>query len=145
MALSLPKPSSLLKLPIFDDVDDKLFASELLYLDIINEHAPVKNFHVRGNQVPFMTEECRKYIRQRTKLWKTFTHDCTDVNYALYQRQRYKCFSLRRKVIKAYFVSKLEAQDPNQFWNTYRLFLQSKNSRQANDICWRKMGHFLKI
>ena len=58
---------------IFDDVDDKLFAFESLYLDIINEFAPVKNFHVRGNQVPFVTEEWRKSIRQRNKLWKKFT------------------------------------------------------------------------
>ena len=35
---------------IFDDVDDKLFAFESLYLDIINEFAPVKNFHVRGKR-----------------------------------------------------------------------------------------------
>jgi len=48
---------------VFDDVDDKLFAFESLYLDIINEHAPIKKFHARGNQVPFMTEQWRKSIR----------------------------------------------------------------------------------
>ena len=34
-------------------MDDKLFAFESLYLDIINEQAPIKKFHARGNQVPF--------------------------------------------------------------------------------------------
>lgn len=47
---------------IFDDVDDKLFAFESLYLDVINEHAPVKKFHASGNQVPFMKEQWRKSI-----------------------------------------------------------------------------------
>jgi len=42
---------------VFDDVDDKLFAFESLYVDITNEHVPIKKFHVRGNQVPFMTEQ----------------------------------------------------------------------------------------
>ena len=60
-------------LDVFYDVDDKLFAFETLYLDIINEQATIKKFHVRGNQVPFMTEQWRKSIRHRNKLWKIFT------------------------------------------------------------------------
>ena len=48
----------------FHDVNDKLFAFESLYLDIINEHAPLKLFQVRGNQVPFVNEQWRKAIRQ---------------------------------------------------------------------------------
>ena len=42
---------------LLDDVDDKLHAFELLYLDILNEHAPLKQVHARGNQVPSMTED----------------------------------------------------------------------------------------
>ncbi|RMX52224.1 hypothetical protein pdam_00007977 [Pocillopora damicornis] len=55
-------------------------------------------------------------------------HDCTDANYALYQKQRNKCTSLRRKVIKAYFLNKSETENLNEFWNSYRPFLQSKKS-----------------
>jgi hypothetical protein len=42
---------------IFDDVDDKLFVFESLYMDVVNEHAPLKRVHVMGNQVPFMTKQ----------------------------------------------------------------------------------------
>ena len=129
---------------IFDDVDDKLFVFESLYLDIVNEHAPLKNFHVRGNQVPFMTEQWRKAIRHRNKLWKKFTHDRTDAHYALYKEQRNKCTSLRRKAIKAYFLRKSETANPNDFWNTYRPFLQSKKSKQANDILLEEKGELIK-
>ena len=80
---------------VFDNVDDKLFAFESLYLDIINEQAPIKKFHARGNQVPFMTEQWRKSIRHKNKLWKKFTYDRTDANYALYRKQRNKCTSLK--------------------------------------------------
>ena len=70
---------------VFDDVNDKLFAFESLYLelylDIKNEHATLKLFHVRGNQVPFMNEQWRKAIRHRNKLWKKVTHDRTDAHY----------------------------------------------------------------
>ena len=42
---------------VFDDIDDKLYAFEQLYSDILDEHAPVKQTHIRGNQVPYMTED----------------------------------------------------------------------------------------
>lgn len=47
---------------VFDDVDDKNYAFEKLYIDVLNEHAPLKvlkQVHVRGNQVPFMNEQWR--------------------------------------------------------------------------------------
>ena len=99
---------------------------------------------MRGNQVPFITEQWRKSIRHRKKLWKKFTHDRADVNYALYQKQRNKCTSLTRKVIKAYSLNEFETENLNEFWNTYRPFLQSKKSRQANDISLEENKEFIK-
>ena len=58
---------------VFDDIDDKQYVFESLYLDIVNEHAPQKQAHIRGNQIPFMNEQWRKAIRHRNKLWKKFT------------------------------------------------------------------------
>ncbi|PFX22317.1 putative RNA-directed DNA polymerase from transposon X-element [Stylophora pistillata] len=49
---------------IFDDVDDHAWAFGKLFLDIANEHAPIKQFHIRGGQVPYMTPEWRRAIRQ---------------------------------------------------------------------------------
>ena len=72
---------------VFEDVDDKLFAFGTLFREVLDDHGPLKQFHVRGNQVPYMTEEWRKAIRNR--LWKS--------NYNLYKAQRNKCTSLRRK------------------------------------------------
>ena len=102
---------------VFDDVDDKLYAFEQLYLDILDEHAPVKHTHLRGNQVPYMTEE----IRHCNKSWKVFMRDRTDCNYELYKRQRNKCTSLRRKAIKEHFKKKSERgrENPREFWHTY--------------------------
>ena len=38
---------------LFDEVDDKLYAFEQLYYEILNEHAPLKQTIVRGKQVPY--------------------------------------------------------------------------------------------
>ncbi len=119
---------------VFDNVDDKYYAFESLYLDILNEHAPLKQVHVRGNQVPFMTEQWRKAIRRRNKLRKQFIRERTDANYAIYKAQRNKCTSLRRKAIKDYFLKKTEADNPREFWNAYRPSMRSRKTKQANVI-----------
>ena len=36
---------------IFEDVDDKLFVLKTLFTEVLNEHAPLKQFQVRSNQV----------------------------------------------------------------------------------------------
>ena len=107
---------------------------ESLYLDILNKHAPQKQTHTRGNQIPFMNEQWRKAIRDRNKLWKKFTHQRTDANYAEYKKQRNKFTSISRKAIKDHFKNKSETDNPRAFWEAYRPFMHSRSSKQANDI-----------
>ena len=97
-------PSSIVD--VFDEVDDKLYAFEQLYSEILNEHAPLKQTVVRGNQIPYMTEQWRRAIRHRNKLWRLFIRDRTDTNYDQYKIQRNICTSLKRKAIKEHFVKK---------------------------------------
>ena len=85
---------------VFEDVDDKLFVFETLFTEVLDDHALLKQFHVRGNQVPYMTKEWQKALRYRNRLWRKFTKDRTDGNYQLYKTQRNLCTSLRRKAIK---------------------------------------------
>lgn len=115
---------------LFDDVNDKLFAFEQLYNDTLDEHAPLKQTIVRGNQVPYMNEQWRKAIRHRNKLWRKFTKYRTDTNYKQYKIHRNKCTSLRRKAIKGDFLKKsTSSENPREFWNAYRPFLHGKQSR----------------
>ena len=81
-----------------------------------------------------MTEEWRKAIRHRNKLWRIFRRKRTDENYEQYKRQRNKCTSLRRKAIREHFRRKSsESENPREFWSAYRPFLNSK-TKQANNI-----------
>ena len=119
---------------LFDELDDKAYAFEQLFLGVINEHAPMKQTMIRGNQVPYMTEQWRKAIRHRHKLWKKFTCNRTDANYEAYKSQRNTCTSLRRKAIKQHFLRKsVETVNPREFWSTFRPFLHT-TTKQANDI-----------
>ena len=50
--------------------DDKLYAFELLFHTIIDQHAPLKQAHLSSGQVPYLTDEWRKAICHRNHLWK---------------------------------------------------------------------------
>ena len=81
---------------LFDELDDKVYAFEQLFLlSVLNENAPIKQTMIRGNQVPYMTEQWRRVIRHRYKLWKKFTLNRTDANYEAYKTQRNAYTSLR--------------------------------------------------
>ena len=114
-----------------DEVDDKLYVFQQLYHEI---HAPLKQTIVRGNQVPYMTEQWPKAIRHKNKLWRLLMRDRTDANYDHYQIQRNICTSLRRKALIEHFVkNSSEPENQREFWNAYRPFLHGK-TKQANDI-----------
>ena len=111
---------------LFDELDDKVYAFEQLFVGVINEHAPMKQTMIRGNQVPYMTEQWRKVIRHRHKLWKKFTCNRTDANYEAYKSQRNSCTSLRRKAIKQHLLKKAaETVNRREFWSTFRPFLHT--------------------
>lgn len=97
---------------VFDDIDDKIFVFESLYNQVLNDHAPIKQFQMRGNQVPYMTDERRKSIRYENMLWKRFINDRTDTNCASYKLQRSRCTLLRRKAIGNFFAKRSEFENP---------------------------------
>ena len=101
----------------FDELDDKLYAFEQFFLlSVLNEHAPIKQTMIRGNQVPYITEQWRRAIRHRNKLWKKFTRNRTDAKYEAYKTQRNTCTSLRRKAIKQHFARKIaDTEQPREF------------------------------
>ena len=39
---------------LFDELDDKVYAFEQLFLSVLNEHAPIKQTMIPGNQVPYI-------------------------------------------------------------------------------------------
>ena len=104
----------------------KLFTFESLYNEVLNDHAPIKQFEMRGNQLPFMTQEWGTSIRNKNKLWKRFVKDRTDTNYASYKLLRNSCTSLRLKAIRGFFAEKSQAVNPREFWNVYRPFLHEE-------------------
>ena len=112
-----------------DIFDDKLFVFESLYMDVVNEHVPLKRVHVRGNQVPFMTKQWREEIRYRNRLWKKYMHERTDENYVKYKVQRNICTTLREKLLRTSFERKTYQIVQENFGMSIDRFCSKKVSR----------------
>ena len=51
---------------IFDHIDNKLHAFDLLFNEILDHHAPIRSIKVHGKQNPCITEETRELMKSRT-------------------------------------------------------------------------------
>ena len=52
-------------LDVFDDVNDKLFAFNELFCDIMDKYAPIKKIKLRGRPLPYVTDEIRHLMKVR--------------------------------------------------------------------------------
>ena len=105
-----------------------------------NLHAPVLSaspcFRIRGGQVPYMTQQWRRAIRLRNRLWKKYFKQCTESTWLDYKKQRNICTSLWRKAIAGYFHNKAKVSEakPQEFWKLFAPIFKSKCSGHTNDI-----------
>ena len=72
---------------------------------VLDNHAPRKKKHIRGNPKPFMNKILSKAIMQRTCFRNKFLKNPTDENRYIYTKQRNSRVSLSRKEKKTYFAS----------------------------------------
>ena len=111
-----------------DDPNDNNELIRDLFSKIMNKHAPLKKKPLRGNQGPFKDKELRKAIYDRSILRIRFCKTPTEENEKLYEKQRNKCVSIRKKSIKNYFkkiVNETIVTNRN-FWKIISLFLTNK-------------------
>ena len=73
-----------------------------VYIENVNNFAPIKRKYTRGNQMCFMTKELFKEITTRSRLRNNFLKNRTEGNTIRYTKQRNKCASLRRAKKKYY-------------------------------------------
>ena len=121
---------------VFDDVDDKYWSVSVLYNDVVNENAPLKQRTLRNDQIPYMHSELRKqmYRRNMAKNKHLENRKSVVLRYK-YVVERNKTTSMRREAIKAYFLSKCSKMaSPRDFWQCVRPFLSDKGSKQNNII-----------
>ena len=62
---------------IFDDVDDKLNTFNLIFHDILDSHAPIKEVKIRSRPNPCVTKEIRALMKTRD-YWRKLARKTND-------------------------------------------------------------------
>ena len=87
-----------------DGVNNNTYhAFEDTYLRILNNHAPLKQKYIRGNDQPFMNKTMRKAIMIRTKLRNIHLRNPTVENGMMFRRQRNYCVKLLKQTKINYY------------------------------------------
>ena len=102
----------------------------------MEEHAPLKQKTLRGNQAPFMNKNLRKSIYTRSRLKNNFNKNSTNENKVRYKKQRNFCVNLRKKAIKEHFkkITDSGIVENKTFWQTVQPFIKNKGGLNNNNI-----------
>ena len=94
-------------LEIFDDVDDKLHASDLLFNEILDHHTPIRSIKVRGKPNPCITEETRELMKSRNYWRKRARRTDNPADWSTYKNlkrevRKFSAMSLRSAAEKTF-------------------------------------------
>ena len=88
---------------IFEDPDDKAEVFNLLFLDILDQHAPVRTVRVKKKPSPWITKAIRKEMDKRNRLFRFYRRNPTDTAWDIYKAQWNRVVWLQRKAKFDYF------------------------------------------
>ena len=110
--------------------------------DIINEHLPIKKMRFRDKDVPYITSEWKKAIRQKRKFARKFAKEKSAENWELKERYRNEATKQRRNAIKDYWKQKaVELKDkPRKFFDAFNPFIANRNGKEEGDTINLKQG-----
>ena len=80
---------------IFSSVDDKYDYWNGLFESVVNLHAPLKSKRVREKDIPYMTQEWKKALREKRKYAIKFAKDRTAENFEL--KRKYRNIAIRER------------------------------------------------
>ena len=107
-----------------------------LFLNVRNEHAPMKKKTLRGNNAPFMNKTLSKAFMHRSPLKNNYNKNPTGANKTLYKKQRNYCVNLLCKEKRKYY-NNLDLrifEDNKTFWQRIKPLFSEKNKMLPKDI-----------
>ena len=104
---------------VFDDVEAKLYAFDLLFNEILDRHAPVKTFKARGKPNPCVTDNIRGLMKTRDNWRKKAkkTNDPLSWTAYMYFRQNVK---REIRIAEQEFVPEQIQKNPNNTNNIWK-------------------------
>ena len=109
-------------LEIFDNVDDKLLAFDLLFNEILDHHAPIRSIKVREKPNPCITEETREIMKSRNYWRKIARRTNNTADWSTYKNLKHQV----RKLIRA-AESRICQGSHSKQSTKYKLYLESNS------------------
>ena len=121
-------------LDVFDDPEDKLNAFNLLFNNVLDEHAPIKTVKIRGRPNPFVTCEIRDLMRLRDH-WKKVAQKNKDPH--AWSEYKNLCREVKHEIRTAekIFIAEQVVNNKNNsncLWRAIRLCIPKKSASQRN-------------
>ena len=100
-----------------------------MFLETLNDHAPLKQKTIRANHAPYVTKTLRKAMMHRSQLETKYRKQPTDINSERYRKQKNFCSKLYKKERKKYYshLDLKQFTDNKTFWQNMKPFLSDKN------------------
>ena len=112
---------------LFDDVSDQYWSFNVMYQEVLNQHAPVKVRTVKGDKIPYMHSDLMKQMYKRNMLKNKYLKHKSNYTWHEYRKQRNIATKLRRKAIRSYFLRKCDnVSSPRDFWQCVKPFFSDK-------------------
>ena len=108
---------------------------EMIFLDILNEHAPVTEIKIKRNSLPYITSDIRKLIRQRDYLKKKANKTGSKYFWQAYQHLRNKVkYGIR--TARANYYSNTFEEHQGVIKNTWKILKKiiNKDNSKSTDI-----------
>ena len=113
----------------FDDVDDIYWAHELLFREVIEEHAPTKEKTPKPNPPPYMNSHYRKIIYKTRQARNSYNKNQTPENWKKFTKLRNMKTKIKRESISVYFLERCGGGPKSKdFWPTIKPFLSQKST-----------------
>ena len=114
----------------FDNVEDSLDTFNLLFNEVLDNHAPIRNIKVRNRPCPFMTEEIRSLMKIRDK-WRKLARKTNDPLHWSGYKTRKREVKRELRLAEREFVADQIKNNPNNarwLWKTIRSCIPNKSA-----------------
>ena len=109
---------------VFDNVDDRLDFFNQMFLQVLDNHAPLRRLRVKRNGVPWVTKDLRHQMDNRDKLLRRFRKTRAVLDWECYRQQRNKVRTLLRNSKIAHFSNLIDKKaHPSTLWRALKAAL----------------------
>ena len=116
---------------IFDNIDDEQNAFNIMYKQILDQHAPIKTIKVDTRPVSFMNDNIRALMKTRDKWQKLAKQTNDSAAWSAYRNYKHEVRQELRIAQKAYVEDQIK-QNPNDANTTWKMIRSCIPKRSAS-------------